>query len=72
MKRRVVVTGVGLISALGLDTESTWSGLLEGRSGVAPITHFDAENFSSRFAAEVKGFTPENYLDRKVALRARF
>jgi 3-oxoacyl-[acyl-carrier-protein] synthase II len=62
-----VVTGVGLVSALGLDTESTWSGLLEGRSGVAPITHFDAENFSSRFAAEVKGFDPLAYVDKKSA-----
>ncbi len=67
MKRRVVVTGVGLISALGLDTESTWSGLLEGRSGVAPITHFDAETFSSRFAAEVKGFDPVAYVGKKNA-----
>jgi len=61
------VTGVGLISALGLDTESTWSGLLEGRSGVAPITHFDAETFSSRFAAEVKGFDPVAYVGKKNA-----
>jgi 3-oxoacyl-[acyl-carrier-protein] synthase II len=60
-----VVTGVGLVSALGLDTEGTWSGLLEGRSGVAPITHFDAESFSSRFAAEVKGFDPLAYVDKK-------
>ena len=61
------MTGVGLISALGLDTESTWSGLLEGRSGVAPITHFDAETFSSRFAAEVKGFDPVAYVGKKNA-----
>lgn len=61
------MTGVGLISALGLDTESTWSGLLEGRSGVAPITHFDAGTFSSRFAAEVKGFDPVAYVGKKNA-----
>ncbi|MEE8348282.1 MAG: beta-ketoacyl-ACP synthase II [Acidobacteriota bacterium] len=65
MNRRVVVTGVGLVSALGLDTESTWKGLLEGRSGVGPITHFEAESFSSRFAAEVKGFDPLSYVDKK-------
>ena len=65
MNRRVVVTGVGLVSALGLDTESTWNGLMEGRSGVGPITHFDAESFSSRFAAEVKGFDPLSYVDKK-------
>ncbi|MCH8819052.1 MAG: hypothetical protein IIB03_01870 [Acidobacteria bacterium] len=65
MNRRVVVTGVGLVSALGLDTESTWSGLLDGRSGVGPITHFDAEKFSTRIAAEVKGFDPLDYVDKK-------
>ena len=58
MKRRVVLTGVGLVSALGLDTESTWSGLLQGKSGVGPITHFDASDFSSRIAAEVKDLDP--------------
>jgi len=61
------VTGVGLVSALGLDTESTWSGLLDGRSGVGPITHFDAEKFSARIAAEVKGFDPLDYVDKKSA-----
>lgn len=67
MNRRVVVTGAGLVSALGLDTESTWSGLLQGKSGVGPITHFDASEFSCRIAAEVKGFDPLNYLDTKNA-----
>lgn len=61
------MTGVGLVSALGLDTESTWSGLLDGRSGVGPITHFDAEKFSTRIAAEVKGFDPLDYVDKKSA-----
>ncbi len=63
MQRRVVITGVGLVSALGLDTETTWKGLLEGRSGVAPITHFDASNFSTRIAAEVKDFDPLVYVN---------
>lgn len=67
MNRRVVVTGVGLISALGLDTETTWSNLLQGRSGVGPITRFDASNFSTRIAAEVKQFEPLNYVDVKNA-----
>ena len=67
MKRRVVLTGVGLVSALGLDTESTWSGLLQGKSGVGPITHFDASDFSSRIAAEVKDFDPLAYVDTKNA-----
>jgi len=67
LKRRVVLTGVGLVSALGLDTESTWSGLLQGKSGVGLITHFDANAFSSRIAAEVKDLDPLDYVDTKNA-----
>ena len=67
MKRRVVLTGVGLVSALGLDTESTWSGLLQGKSGVGPITRFDASDFSSKIAAEVKDIDPLAYVDTKNA-----
>ncbi|MEE8460956.1 MAG: beta-ketoacyl-ACP synthase II [Acidobacteriota bacterium] len=67
MNRRVVLTGVGLVSALGLDTESTWSGLLQGKSGVGPITRFDASDFSSRIAAEVKDLDPLDYVDTKNA-----
>ena len=67
MKRRVVLTGVGLVSALGLDTESNWSCLLQGKSGVGPITHFDANAFSSRIAAEVKDLNPLDYVDTKNA-----
>ena len=67
MKKRVVVTGVGLVSALGLDTEETWKGLLEGRAGVGLITRFDAEQFPARIAAEVKGFDPLVFLDTKNA-----
>ena len=67
MNKRVVVTGVGLISALGLDTRTTWEGLLEGRSGIAPITHFDASSFSTQIAAEVKDLDPLAYLDVKNA-----
>ncbi len=58
MPRRVVVTGLGLISPLGIGTEATWEGLVAGRSGVGPITRFDTEGYSSRIAAEVKGFDP--------------
>lgn len=65
MSRRVVVTGVGLISALGLNTEDTWSALVEGKCGIGPITQFDATEFSTRIAAEVHGFDPLTFIDRK-------
>jgi len=56
MRRRVVVTGLGCISPLGNEVASTWNDLLAGRSGVGPITHYDASEYKTRFAAEVKGF----------------
>lgn len=65
MPRRVVVTGVGLISALGLNTEDTWSGVLASRCGVRSITQFDASKFSARIAAEVVGFDPLRFIERK-------
>ena len=70
MKRRVVVTGLGAISPVGNDVATTWRSLLEGKSGSAPITKFDATKFPVRFAAEVKGFDPLAYMDRKEARRA--
>jgi 3-oxoacyl-[acyl-carrier-protein] synthase II len=70
MKRRVVVTGLGVISPVGNDVATTWTALTEGRSGTGPITKFDASNFPVRFAAEVKGFDPLQYMDRKEAKRA--
>ena len=65
MTRRVVVTGVGLVSSLGLTTKATWDGLLAGRSGVARITHFDPSDFAAQIAAEVKGFDPLQFVDKK-------
>ncbi len=65
MNRRVVVTGIGLVSALGVGTEATWEGLCAGRSGVGPITRFDATAFAARIAAEVKGFDPLQFVDKK-------
>ncbi len=70
MTRRVVITGVGLVTPVGLDLESTWSALLAGESGAAPITLFDPSGQSVRFACEVKGFDPERFMDRKDARRA--
>ncbi|HEV7241725.1 MAG TPA: beta-ketoacyl-ACP synthase II [Thermoanaerobaculia bacterium] len=64
-KRRVVVTGLGMISPLGVGTEPTWQGLLEGRSGVGPITKFDASAYAARIAGEVKGFEPEKWIEKK-------
>ena len=66
---RVVVTGVGIVSPLGLDTESTWKGLLSGRSGVGPITAFDPEGYGTTIAAEVRDFEPEGLLGRKESRR---
>jgi len=66
---RVFITGIGMVSPLGLDAGSTWAELVRGGSGMDYITAFDAEGFDTRFAAEVKGFDPENYLDRKEARR---
>ena len=67
--RRVVVTGVGIVSPLGLNVSDTWDSIVAGRSGIDYITGFDAEAYDTRFAAEVKGFNPENYLERKDARR---
>lgn len=70
MRRRVVVTGLGMITPLGNDVATTWRALLDGRSGSAPITKFDTANFPVTFACEVKGFDPALYMDRKETKRA--
>ena len=59
------MTGVGLVSSVGIGTEANWSALLAGHSGIAPITHFDASAFAVRIAGEVKGFDPLNFVDKK-------
>lgn len=66
---RVVVTGMGILSPLGLDTASTWEGLAAGRSGIDYISLFDPESMATKFAGEVKGFEPTNYMGRKDARR---
>jgi len=69
MKRRVVVTGLGLVTPLGHDVPTTWRALMNGESGAGEITKFDPTAFSARFACEVKGFDALNFLDKKEARR---
>ncbi|UNK41336.1 beta-ketoacyl-ACP synthase II [Luteimonas sp. S4-F44] len=64
-KRRVVITGIGILSPLGNDLASSWDGIVNGRSGIGPITHFDASNFATRIAGEVKGFDPAQWIGPK-------
>src|SRR4051812_26500344 len=68
-RRRVVVTGLGAVTPLGLDVESTWSSLLAGESGAAEITQFDHADYPVHFACEVKDFDPTEWIDRKQARR---
>lgn len=65
--RRVVVTGVGALTPIGNTLQEYWQGLEEGRSGAAPITHFDASKFKTQFACELKNFNVENFIERKEA-----
>jgi 3-oxoacyl-[acyl-carrier-protein] synthase II len=65
VSRRVVVTGIGLVSPLGIGTEDTWQAVRQGKSGIGPITEFDATEFSCRIAGEVKGFDPHKYIEKK-------
>ena len=69
MKRRVVVTGLGLLSPVGNDVASTWRALLDGANGAGLITQFDTTNFPVRFGCELKGFDPLQYMDRKEVKR---
>jgi 3-oxoacyl-[acyl-carrier-protein] synthase II len=64
-KRRVVVTGLGIVSPLGNDLASSWDGIVNGRSGIGPITHFDASAFPTRISGEVKDFDPANWIAPK-------
>jgi 3-oxoacyl-[acyl-carrier-protein] synthase II len=69
MSRRVVITGIGLVTPVGNDTASTWEALCAGRSGIAPITSFDASDQEVRFAGEVKGFDPAPYFQNRKEIR---
>jgi 3-oxoacyl-[acyl-carrier-protein] synthase II len=68
-RRRVVITGLGSVTPLGTDVESTWEALVAGRSGAGEITQFDSTDYAVHFACEVKGFDPTDYIDRKQARR---
>ncbi len=65
MTRRVVVTGIGLVSSIGIGTEECWAAVLSGKNGIGPITQFDATQFTCRIAGEVKNFDPLNFVDKK-------
>jgi 3-oxoacyl-[acyl-carrier-protein] synthase II len=69
LKRRVVVTGMGMVSPLGTGMEKSWEALIRGKSGVGRITRFDPAGFDTQIAAEVKDFAPENFIDKKEARR---
>ena len=69
-KRRVVVTGLGIVSPVGIGIEQAWDNLVHGRSGVGPITKFDATLLSTRIAAEVKGFDPAKWMPPKEVRRS--
>ena len=66
-KRRVVVTGIGALTPIGNTAQEFWEGLVAGKSGAAPITHFDASKFKTKFACEVKNFNAEDFIDKKEA-----
>ena len=68
-KRRVVISGMGAVTPIGIGLDEYWTGLIEGRNGIDLITHFDTTKFDTKFAAEVKNFKPEDYLDKKSIRR---
>jgi hypothetical protein len=65
LRRRVVVTGVGLVIPTGIGVAEAWKNVCEGKSGIGALTRFDAKDFETRIAGQVKGFTPEEYIEKK-------
>ena len=68
--RRVVITGIGAVTPIGNDAETFWASLLAGKSGIGPITHFDASKHPVRVAGEIKGFDPTEVMDHRAARRS--
>jgi 3-oxoacyl-[acyl-carrier-protein] synthase II len=68
-RRRVVVTGMGLVCPVGIGVEESWKALVAGKSGIGPITHYDASTYPTKIAGEVRGFEPEKFMDRKEVRR---
>src|SRR5919106_5679004 len=68
-RRRVVITGLGAVTPLGNDVETTWANLVAGESGAAPITHFDPSDYAVHFACELKDFTPTTWIEHKQSRR---
>ena len=66
-KRRVVVTGLGTVSPVGLDVKTSWENILAGKSGIGPIEHFDVSDYTVRFGGTVKGFAPDDIISTKDA-----
>ena len=69
MENRVVITGMGVISSLGIGREAFWESLVQGRNGISTVTRFDASGYPTRIAGEVRGFDPRDYMDKKEARR---
>jgi len=69
LKKRIVVTGLGLVTPIGIGVKETWENLCQGKSGIGPITHFDASKFRTRIAGEVKGFRAEDFVSKKMIKR---
>jgi len=69
MQRRVVVTGLGMVTPVGIGVRENWEAICAGKSGIGPITWFDASQFASQIAGEVKGFRPQDFMDKKLARR---
>ena len=65
MKRRVVITGMGIVSPLGIGLDDNWQAICQGKSGIGPITKFDTTEYPAKIAGEVKSFDPELYIDKK-------